>query len=170
MPSPFTEHIFIPEEPKKELKTKKDTKKISNLKALVLQSRDGLTPEELQELTPLEMKKYKTRTMLNEILSSKDVSRKTASPWQVLQNACQVNKIIKLEQPKKATLKLTGGEEEDSEKGEESVHSVKKLTPSNKKTFITGKEEEPSSSEEEEPEHLTETDEEDIFKLKTDGK
>lgn len=81
VPSPFTEHIFIPEEPKKEIKTKKDTKKISNLKALVLQSRDGLTQEELQELTPLEMKKYKTRTMLNEILSSKDIFRKTVSPW-----------------------------------------------------------------------------------------
>lgn len=36
VPSPFTDHIFIPEEPKKVEKTKKETKKISTLKTLVL--------------------------------------------------------------------------------------------------------------------------------------
>ena len=36
IPSPFTDHIFIPEPPKKELKNKKDTKKIGTLKSMVL--------------------------------------------------------------------------------------------------------------------------------------
>jgi hypothetical protein len=63
----------VPEEPKKDLKNKKEAKKIGTLKTLILESRDGLTQEELKDLTPLEMKKYKTRSMLNEILSSKHI-------------------------------------------------------------------------------------------------
>ena len=106
IPSPFTDHIFIPDEPKKEVKSKKESKKVGALKNLILSSKAGLTTDELKDLTPLELKKYKTRSMLNEILSSKDVKRKTVSPWIALQKSSEVNKIVKIQTSGLNTLNL----------------------------------------------------------------
>jgi hypothetical protein len=63
---------------------------------MILNKKATLNKVELEELNPLEMMKYKTRTMLNEILDSKDVKRITKSPWEAMnKNAC-VNSNLKL--------------------------------------------------------------------------
>jgi hypothetical protein len=64
---------------------------MGTLKSMVMQGENSLTKDEVKELTPLEVKKYKTRTMLNEILSSKNIHRNTVSPWEALQKSSEVN-------------------------------------------------------------------------------
>jgi hypothetical protein len=50
----------------------------------------------MTELTPMEMMKYKTRSMLNEILQAKDVYRNTAAPWDKIHAGSHVKDILKI--------------------------------------------------------------------------
>jgi len=81
---------------------------------MVMLRRPTLERHQLAELTPLEMKKYKTRTMLNEILSAKDVIRKTTSPWLALTKASEVHKRVLLF-PEETETSEVSSEEEPSE-------------------------------------------------------
>ena len=58
-----------------------------------------MTKEQLTELTPMEMMKYKTRAMLNEILSAKDVQRETKSPWDNIAQGAVVKSALKIKEP-----------------------------------------------------------------------
>lgn len=68
------------EPPKPEVPKKEKKKIVNNLASVIQQKNSSVDNNLLNELTPLEMKKYKTRIMLNEILASKNVVRKTISP------------------------------------------------------------------------------------------
>lgn len=60
-----------------------------------------LTKEELEALPPREQRKYKTRIMLQEILSSQNVKRSTVSLSQAINNQSQIADFVKLDPPTK---------------------------------------------------------------------
>ena len=85
IPSPFTERLVVPPAPESDVKVNKKLEKRNTLRELILTKRPTLSKVELTELTPMEMMKYKTRAMLNEILQAKDVYRNTTAPWDCIE-------------------------------------------------------------------------------------
>ena len=60
-----------------------------------------MTKEELEALPPREQRKYKTRIMLQEILSSQNVKRSTVSLCQAVNRQSYVADFVKLDPPVK---------------------------------------------------------------------
>jgi hypothetical protein len=95
VPSPFTDRMAEPPKPKIDMADKMATfKKQNTLKELVKDKRAILKQEELEELTELETKKYKTRCMLNDILGAQNVKRSTKNPSTIIGGQSKVNPII----------------------------------------------------------------------------
>jgi len=112
IPSPFTDALVEPPAPKSEVKVDPRMEKRNTLRDLVLTKKPTLTLDQMKELTPLEVMKYKTRSMLNEILDSRDVVRNTVSPWVALDRGSLINPNLKVKQ------------QQISEEGEESSSST----------------------------------------------
>jgi CRP-like cAMP-binding protein len=173
IPSPFSDNLILPEEIKAE-SPKKEKPKIGNLKSLILGGGDKLTVTEMQELTPMEIKKYKTRSMLNEILSSKNVVRTSLSPWEQIKKQSIVKDYVKLNKTSK--FGTTPAIQEESKDGsislEKSDRKVVRQESLKKTTFIT-KHNEPTEFSDKEVSEDSEPDlpiEKDLYKLRTNGK
>lgn len=97
-----------------------------------MENKESLSKNELNELTPLEVKKYKTRTMLNEILNSKNVIRSSVSPWDTMKQFSYIKDIVKLDGHKT----IEENEYEEESEGVTSVQSLKKSASIRKATAV----------------------------------
>lgn len=118
----------------------------------------------------MDMKKYKTRTMLNEILGAKDVVRSTKSPWQQLSQSMTVKDFVKIGgQSHKKRIIIESDDELDCNNSTVSPASPTKKT----QTFITKEQEIEESeveSEEIEGDEMALELNDDPYKLKSDGR
>jgi len=135
---------------------KQKLKKKNTLKEMVLNKGKTLTAEDIASLNPLETKKYKTRTMLDEILGARDVKRSTMSPWQMMSKQSEVKAILR-NQPKV------------SPKREASKSSTSSLEEQPVDTFLTKIGDEAEESSEFEDEHITYDYEQDPYKVRSEG-
>jgi len=95
IPSPFTDRLVEPPLPPVIDKSKTKLVKRNTLKEMVMNKAKVLSKNDMADLSELEIKKYNTRMLLNDILDSKTVKRQTASPWEVISNGSVVKPFLK---------------------------------------------------------------------------